>query len=79
MDKNLTLEAALSKLEAIVEKLETGDITLDESIQLYQEGVLLSKHCSRKLEEAEGKIITIMNKNGELSMEELTPSALKEA
>lgn len=79
MDKNLSFESALSKLEAIVEKLEKGDISLDESIELYQEGVLLSKHCSKKLEEAEGKIITIMNKNGSPSMEELAVSELKEA
>lgn len=50
--KRLSFEEALRKLESIVEKLEDPEVTLDESIQLYEEGMKLSKHCSQTLEDA---------------------------
>ncbi len=46
----------LKKLEGVVEKLEAGDLPLEESIGLFEEGVRLSQICGRKLEEAERKI-----------------------
>ncbi len=49
-------DEALKKLEGVVEKLEAGDLPLEESIRLFEEGVRLSKICGRKLEEAEEKI-----------------------
>ena len=79
MEKYKSFESALERLEIIVEKLEAGEISLEESIELYQEGVILSKYCSQKLEEAEGKIISIMNKNGDNYTKELTVSEFKEA
>ena len=51
-----TFEAALSRLEQIVQKLEKGELALEESLVLYEEGVQLSRVCHAKLEEAEGKI-----------------------
>jgi exodeoxyribonuclease VII small subunit len=51
-----TFEAALSRLEQIVQKLEKGELALEESLVLYEEGVRLSRVCHAKLEEAEGKI-----------------------
>jgi exodeoxyribonuclease VII small subunit len=51
-----TFEAALSRLEEIVQKLEKGELALEESLVLYEEGVRLSGVCHAKLEEAEGKI-----------------------
>ncbi len=69
MKNNTSFEKALERLEEIVRKLESGDISLDESIEIYQEGITLSKYCSQKLNEAEGKVMTIMNKNGN-NMEE---------
>jgi exodeoxyribonuclease VII small subunit len=51
-----TFEAALAKLEQIVQRLEKGELPLEESLVLYEEGVRLSRLCHAKLEEAEGKI-----------------------
>ena len=51
-----TFEAALKKLEEIVQRLEKGELPLEESLRLYEEGIRLSRYCHGKLEEAEGKI-----------------------
>ena len=51
-----TFEAALQRLEAIVQRLEKGELPLEESLVLYEEGVRLARLCHGKLEEAEGKI-----------------------
>ncbi|HOE56687.1 MAG TPA: exodeoxyribonuclease VII small subunit [Bacillota bacterium] len=64
MKGNFSFEQALKRLEEIVEILEAGNISLEESIKIYQEGINLSKLCSGMLEEAEGKVMAIMN-NGE--------------
>jgi exodeoxyribonuclease VII small subunit len=51
-----SFEAALKHLEEIVQRLEKGDLALEESLKLYEEGIKLSRLCHAKLEEAEGKI-----------------------
>ncbi len=51
-----TFEQSLKKLEAIVAKLESGDIPLEESLKLFEEGIALSEACKKELEEAEGKV-----------------------
>lgn len=51
-----SFEEALRKLESIVKKLENESITLEESVQLYEEGVTLSKFCTEILDNAETKI-----------------------
>ena len=53
-------EAALKQLEDIVQKLEKGDLPLEESLKLYEEGIRLSRMCHAKLEEAEGRIEVLM-------------------
>lgn len=78
MKENFSFEQALKRLEEIVEILETGNISLEESIKIYQEGTALSKLCAGMLEEAEGKVMAIMNRNGE-QMEEFSISQIKEA
>jgi len=65
MEKDKKFEDAFGELEKIVKKLEEGNLTLDESIKLFEEGIKLSKTCSSKLEEAEKKIeILIKAGNG---------------
>ncbi len=54
--ERLDFEEALSKLEHIVEELEEESISLDKSIELYEEGIALSKQCTKTLEEAELRI-----------------------
>jgi exodeoxyribonuclease VII small subunit len=55
-EETLSFEAALLKLDEIVQKLEKGELPLEQSLVLYEEGVHLSRLCHAKLEEAEGKI-----------------------
>ena len=57
-------ESAISRLEEITEKLETGDTKLEEAISLYTEGLEISRFCDLKLGEAENKIKIITEKNG---------------
>ena len=54
--KNIKFEDALKRLEKIVEKLEAGDVPLEDSLALYEEGIALFRHCSSKLEEAKKKV-----------------------
>ncbi len=49
-------EAAITELESIVKKLEEGDLTLEQSLELYERGVTLSRYCHGRLEEAERRI-----------------------
>ena len=55
-----TFEAALKQLEEIVQRLERGELPLEESLKLYEDGIRLSRLCHAKLEEAEGKIELLM-------------------
>jgi exodeoxyribonuclease VII small subunit len=49
-------ESALKSLEGIVAQLESGDLTLDRALELFEEGVQVSRFCNSKLEEAERKV-----------------------
>ena len=60
MNKTMTFEKAMKKLEEIVQELETGELTLEESLKKFQEGVTLSKFCSSKLDETENKITLLL-------------------
>ena len=53
---DLTFEAALKRLEEIVRKLESGEAPLDQSIELYQEGDKLKRHCEARLKAAQARI-----------------------
>ncbi len=54
--EEIAFEKALERLEKIVEALETGNISLDEALKKYEEGVRLSRACQKKLAQAEKKI-----------------------
>lgn len=54
--KKLSFEAALQELEKIVSELETGEVDLEKSIQVYERGTALKAHCEAKLREAEMKV-----------------------
>jgi exodeoxyribonuclease VII small subunit len=55
-----TFEQALGELEQIVQKLERGELPLEESLRLYEEGIRLSRLCHAKLEQAEGRIEVLL-------------------
>ena len=56
-------EDAFQKLEAIVKKLEDGNLNLEESLKAFEEGVRLSRLCSKKLDEAEKKVEILLKDN----------------
>lgn len=64
--ETLGFEAAMEKLEGIVAKLESGDVPLEQAIELFQEGMRLSHLCSQKLEQVERKIEMLVEENGTL-------------
>ncbi len=64
--KDLTFEEAMEKLEEIIGKLEEGDVPLEKAISYYQDGMILSKICSDKLNHIQEKMVQIMNEQGEL-------------
>ena len=55
-----TFEESLKQLEKIVDQLERGDLPLEESIRLFEEGVRLSTACKQELDAAEGKVQILM-------------------
>lgn len=68
-----TFEQALQRLEEIVTRLESGELTLDESLALFEEGVGLSRVCSARLGEAELKIEKLIERSdGTVASEPLT-------
>ena len=70
--KKLSFEEAISELEQIVEDLERGDIELEDSISIYEKGVILKAHCEAKLKTAKMKIDKIISHpDGDFSSEPL--------
>ena len=59
---NLTYEESMKELEQVVKDLESNELTLDESIDKFEKGMKLSKHCSELLEGAEKKITLLIEK-----------------
>ncbi len=75
--KEIKFEEAIKRLEEIVNRLEAGDIPLDDSIKLFEEGVKLYQICLKRLDEAEKKVeILLKDKNG---IRLLKPFELKES
>lgn len=62
---SLSFEEKLLRLESIVQTLESGNIGLDESLKLYEEGIILSKNCLQALNQAEAKVVTLQKKLNE--------------
>ncbi len=71
-EKKETFEQAVTELEEIVNKLEKGELTLDESIQCFQRGVELTKYCSKKLDEAERSITMLIEGEDGITEKEMS-------
>jgi exodeoxyribonuclease VII small subunit len=67
--KTPDFETALAELEALVEKMEQGDLSLDESLQQFERGVQLTRSCQQALKEAEQKVQLLLEKDGQSSLE----------
>jgi exodeoxyribonuclease VII small subunit len=68
----LDFEAALAELQAIVEKMESGDQTLEEALASFQRGVELTRTCQQGLKEAEQRVEKLVREGGELKVQPLT-------
>jgi len=64
-----TFESCLEELEKVVKELETGDLPLERSIELFEKGVGLSESCRKQLEDAETRIEMLTRKDGRLQPE----------
>ena len=68
-ENDLTVEQSLEELETLVDKLERGQLTLDESLDTFETGMKLARVCTQKLTKSERKIEKLIEKNGELRTE----------
>lgn len=64
--KTFQFEDSLSKLEHLVEQMEDGDFSLEESLKAFEEGIKLTRECQQELKKAEQKVQMLIQKNGEL-------------
>ena len=67
--KDLTFEESLKQLEKIVDQLESGDIDLEKSVELYEQGILLKNQCEEKLRKVELQIKKIKFENNKITKE----------
>ncbi len=66
--ENLTFEESLAELDNIVQKLEQGELSLEDSMSLFERGLNLSQLSQEKLQDAEQKIKILLNKNGNATL-----------
>jgi exodeoxyribonuclease VII small subunit len=72
-EQELTFELALSRLEAIVRQLESGELPLDQAIAGFQEGMQLAKVCRDRLDQAEQKIEMLVSEAGNVQKRPFQP------
>lgn len=60
-----TLEASLEEVTQLIDKMEHGELTLEQSLAQFERGVILIKHCQKMLEEAEQKVQLLIQKNNQ--------------
>jgi exodeoxyribonuclease VII small subunit len=75
--KPLDFEAAMRDLEELVERLEHGDLPLEESLAAFERGVLLTRSCQTALKEAEQKVEILLKKAGEPQLEDFNADETK--
>jgi exodeoxyribonuclease VII small subunit len=73
-DTEVSFEDALSQLEEVVHRMETGESPLESLVENYQSGVRLLKLCRSKIERAEMKVKEVTDQDGELELRNFTPA-----
>ena len=68
-EQNYPFEKSLEKLEKLVERMEEGDLPLEESLKTFEEGIKLTRACQQALAKAEQKVKLLIEENGQLSEE----------
>jgi exodeoxyribonuclease VII small subunit len=69
---DFNFEKALQELEQLVEKMESGNLSLEDSLKYFERGVVLTRNCQRALAEAEQKVQILLGKNGEEQLQDFT-------
>ena len=69
--ETVNFEKSLAELEALVERMEAGDLPLEESLTLFERGIRLTRLCQTVLDSAEQKVQVLMTRNGEETVEDL--------
>ena len=78
--KKPEFERSLARLEEVVRRLESPQLSLDDAMKLFEEGVTLSRECQKQLEEAEGRVEILLNKaDGKLATEPFDPERESES
>jgi exodeoxyribonuclease VII small subunit len=67
--RELEFEQALAELEQLVERLERGDLPLDEALKTFERGVALTRHCQTALKAAQQKVEILLKKNGQAELQ----------
>lgn len=70
--EQIDLEASLKELEALIEHMEEGDITLEESLKCFERGTRLARACQEALKAAEQKVQMLVEKNGQAQLQGFT-------
>lgn len=65
-------EDSLTELEQLVDRMEQGNLGLEESLQLFERGVQLTRICQKSLQDAEQKVSILLEKNGETQLKPFT-------
>lgn len=68
-----SFEKGLDDLEKVVKELESGELPLERSLELFEKGIALSDACRKQLEEAETRVETLLRKEGKLQAEPFRP------
>ena len=76
--KDPSFEEALEKLEKLVESMEQGDLSLEESLKTFEEGVALTRLCEKSLQDAEQKIEMLSNPDENTALDPVTEESLSE-
>jgi exodeoxyribonuclease VII small subunit len=78
--KKPDFEKALARLEEVVRRLESPQLSLDDAMKLFEEGVGLSRECQKQLEDAEGRVEILLRKaDGKLAAEPFDPERESES
>jgi len=75
MEKDIKFEKAMERLEEIVQGLEKGDLSLEDSLKIFEEGIRLSQVCMARLDEAEKKVEILMKEKGKTVLKPFLPEA----
>lgn len=71
--RKIDFEKSLDRLEALVQEMESGELSLEQSLRAFESGIKLSRDCQRALDDAEQKVQMLLEENGELRSDAFDP------